>query len=107
MDNINIKFAGYFSDGTMKNALKHRENPMDLETFFKAVNQTTTSGCSCCKQDVRVYCIMPVGIPQIKPTTLSLCYKCLKALPEAFEVINIDSNGCPPTLINRTYKSEV
>ena len=106
-NNISVRFLGHFSDGTMKNALKHRENLMDLKTFFNAVNQTNDGGCSCCKQDVKVYCIMPLGIPQIKPTTLSLCYGCLKALPEPLRVINIDSNGCPPTLVYKIYESEV
>lgn len=99
-NNINIKFARYFADGTLKSALKHRVNPMELESFCNAVNQEGT-GCSCCKNDtVRVYAIYPIGIVQIKPTILSLCAECCSKLPTKLEVINIDSCGTPPTLIH-------
>ena len=108
MDNNNIKvkvnFVGYAGDGTLKRALKSRKNPMDLETFYYVVNQTTTCGCSCCNQDVKVYAIYVVGIPQIKSTTLSLCSECARALPEELTVISVDSNGAPPTLIYKKYE---
>lgn len=103
MDNINIKFLGYSADGSFKRAYKKRENPMSLETFFSAVNQATVGGCSCCKQDVIVFAVQPVGIPQIKPTALSLCVECLRSLPVELEVINIDCNGAPPLLIDKIY----
>jgi len=101
-----IKFLGYSADGSFKNAYKHRENPIELETFFNAVNQVTSSGCSCCRQDVRVFAIQPVGIVQIKPTVLSLCTECLRSLPQELEVINIDSNGATPALIYRIARCE-
>lgn len=98
MDN-SIKFIGYFADGSLKQALKNRKNPMALETFYNAVNQAS-NGCSCCKkEDAKVYAIQPVGIPQIKPTMLSICDECCSKLPTALKVINLDSNGTPPTLI--------
>ncbi len=50
-NNINIKFLGHSSDGQLKQALKHRNYSMDLKEFYNAVNQTTSSGCSCCKQE--------------------------------------------------------
>ncbi len=101
MDINNINFVGFSADGQFKRAYKHRENPMLLETFYGAVNQATAGGCSCCKKDVRVYCIYPVGIVQIKIKVLSLCEECLRSLPKELKVINIDSNGSPPTLIYR------
>lgn len=105
--NNNIKFLGYASDFNLKQALKHRKYTMSLKDFYNNVNQTTSSGCSCCKQDgVKVYCILPVGLP-IKPIALSLCAECLQSLPMALTVINLDSNGAPPTLIYRQYESEV
>lgn len=105
--NINIKFVGYSSDGTMKNALKHRTYNTSLETFYGAVNQDSSGCCSCCKHDdVKVYCIQPVSLP-IKATALSMCYECLKSLPIELTVINLDSDGAPPLLIDRMYESEV
>jgi len=107
MDNTNITFVGYSSDGTMKQALKNRKYNINLEDFYNAVN-TTGSGCSCCKQeDVNVYAVQPVGIPQIKPSILSICSDCLQSLPIELTVINLDSHGAPPLLIDRTYESEV
>lgn len=104
--NTNISFVGYASDKTMQNALKNQENPIKLETFYNAVNQTTTSGCcSCCKKETRVYAIYPVRLP-IKAKVLSICYECLKALPKSLTVININSNGAPPALISQC-ESEV
>ena len=104
----NIRFVGYFADGQFKQALKNRENPMELETFFTTVNQGAVGGCCCCmQQEVRVYAIYPVGLQQIKQSVLSLCTECLKSLPVELEVINIDSNGAPPALIYKIYSSEV
>lgn len=100
MDTNNIKFVGFSADGQFKMAYKHRESPMSLEAFYGAVNQATAGGCCCCKKDVRVYCIYPVGIVQIKTKVLSLCCECLRSLPKELEVINIDSNGSPPTIIH-------
>lgn len=102
-----IRFVGYFADGPFKQALKNRKTPMELETFFTAVNQAAAGGCSCCTQDVRVYAIYSVGLQQIKQSVLSLCTECLKSLPVELEVINIDSNGSPPALIDKIYSSEV
>lgn len=100
MDN-SIKFIGYFADGSLKQALKNRKNPMALKTFYSAVNQAC-NGCSCCKnEDAKVYAIQPVGIVQIKPTILSLCSECYSKLPTDFMVINLDNNGTPPALIYR------
>jgi len=105
MDTNNIKFVGFSADGQFKKAYKQRENPMSLESFCTAVNQPTTSSCcSCCRQDVKVFAVQPVGVAQIKTIILSLCYECLKSLPAELEIINIDSNGAPPALI---YGSEV
>ena len=101
MDNNNIKFVGHAGDRHLKNALRHRNNPMDLETFFTNVNQAADGGCSCCKQDTKVYCIMPIGISQIKPTALALCAECCSQLPTTLTVINVDSCGAPPALIYR------
>lgn len=99
--NISIKFVGNFADGQLKAALKHRTYNISLEDFYNSVNQPSSSGCSCCKQDdVNLYCILPVELP-IKQTTLSMCDRCLQALPIELTVINIDSVGCPPTLISR------
>lgn len=92
----NIKFLGYFADGTFKKACKRRENPTILDTFYNAVNQATASGC--CKQEVIVYAVQPVELP-IKPTVLSLCVGCLSSLPLALEVINLSSHGAPPLLV--------
>lgn len=104
-NNINIKFMGYSDAGTLKQALKSRNFNMNLATFYKSVNQTTNSGCSCCKQDnVNLYCIQPISLP-IKPVVLSLCVECLKSLPLELTIINIESNGAPPALISRTYES--
>jgi hypothetical protein len=105
MDNNNLKvrFVGYAGDGQLKAALKSRKNPIELETFYNAVNQTTTGGCSCCKQDAKVYAIYVVGIPQINNSTISLCSECASQLPEPLTIISIDSNGAPPTLIQK-YK---
>ncbi|MBC2581775.1 hypothetical protein [Clostridium sp. DJ247] len=95
----NIKFLGYFADGTFKKACKQRENPTSLDTFYNAVNQATASGCcSCCKQEVIVYAVQPVELP-IKPAVLSLCVECLSSLPIALEVINLSSHGAPPLLV--------
>lgn len=105
MDNNNVKidanFVGYAADGILKSALKNRTNPMELETFYEAVNQDTTTGkCSCCKQEnLILYAIYVAGVPQIKHSTLSLCSECCSHLPSALKVISIDSNGAPPTLI--------
>jgi hypothetical protein len=46
-----IKSVGYSSDGTFKNALKSRKNPIELETFYNAVNQVSSNCFSCCKQE--------------------------------------------------------
>ena len=89
----NIKFLGYFSDGTFKKAYKQCENPTSLDTFYNAVNQATASRC--CKQDVIVYA---VELP-IKPAVLSLCVECLSSLPLALEVITLSSHGAPPLLV--------
>lgn len=104
----NIKFLGYSADGTFKKALKNRENPMKLETFYNVVNQVTSSGCcSCCNQEVIVYAVQPVSLP-IKTTVLSLCTECLRSLPVELEVINLSSKGAPPLLIDKIYSdSEV
>ena len=107
-NNDNIKFVGYSADGTLKQALKNRKYTMDLKDFYNAVNQASSSGCSCCKQDdVKVYCIQLVGLAPIKPTVLSLCDECLKSLPIELTVINLSSKGSPPLLIDRQYESEV
>jgi hypothetical protein len=99
---MDIKFIGYSADRQLRKACNQRENPMELKNFYNAVNQDTASGCSCCKKDtVRVYAIQPVGIPQIKPSVLSLCAECLRSLSTDLMVINIDSNGAPPALIYR------
>jgi hypothetical protein len=106
-NNINIKFVGYSDAGTMKNALNHRTYTVNLETFYNAVNQDSSGCCSYCKQEThKLYCIQPVSLP-IKHTALSMCYECLKSLPIELTVINIDSNGSPPLLIDRQYESEV
>lgn len=107
-NNFNIKFMGYSGDGQLKRVLKHRNYSMDLETFYNAVNHTTNSGCSCCKQDTSdLYCIQPVSLP-IKPTVLSLCVECLESLPSGLSVINISGRGAPPQLIDSIYvQSEV
>ena len=79
----------------------------ELETFYNAVNQSTTSGCcSCCKQEVIVYAVQPVGLP-IKPTVLSLCVECARRIPVALEVINLSSKGAPPLLVDKIYSSVV
>lgn len=105
--NISINFVGNFADGQLKAALKHRKYNLSLETFYNAVNQSTTDGCSCCKKEnVVIYAVVPVGLP-IKPTVLSLCDECIQALPIELTVINLDSNGCPPTLISRQIESKV
>lgn len=102
-NNLNIKFVGYSDGGTLKQALKNRNYNMDLETFYNAVNQTTTCGCSCCKQDtVNLYCIQPISLP-IKPTVLSLCVECLQSLPLILTVIGVDCGGSPPQLVDRKY----
>lgn len=103
---LDAKFVGYAADRTLKNALKNRTNPMALEDFFKAINQTTaTGGCSCCKQDnLILYAVYVVGIKQIRHSTLSLCSECCSHLPTGLRVVSIDSNGAPPTLI---YNKEV
>lgn len=104
MDSNNIKFVGYSADGTMKTALKHRDNPIKLDTFYNAVNQDSSNCCSCCKKEnIILYAILPVGLP-IKATALSLCDECLRSLPVELTVINIDSNGAPPQLIDRKYE---
>ncbi|CDX01516.1 Hypothetical protein DPCES_1629 [Desulfitobacterium hafniense] len=95
-----IKFIGYCPDGQFKMALKNRKNPMELETFFTAVNQAAAGGCGCCKQDAKVYAVYPAGLHQIKPDVLSICAECLKSLPTELDVINIDSNNAPPALIH-------
>jgi hypothetical protein len=99
--NNNIRFVGYCADGTLRQALKHRKYAMNLKDFYNAVNQAS-SGCSCCKQDdVKVYCMQPVGL-LIKQTVLSLCVNCISnKLPIELTIINIDSNGAPPLLISR------
>lgn len=105
MDKIN--FVGYSADGSFKRALRSRENPMDLETFYNAVNQTTSIGfCRCCKQENIVFAVMTCGLP-IKPYVLSLCVECLRSLPVELDVINVDSNGAPPALIYKIAESEV
>lgn len=58
----NIKFLGYFSDGTLKKACKQCKNPTSLDTFYNAVQ--------------------PVELP-IKSAVLSLCVECLSSLPLA------------------------
>ncbi len=103
----NIKFLGYSADGTLKQALKNREKPMYLETFYDAVNQTTDSNCcSCCKQEVTIYAVQPVSLP-IKPTVLSLCAECISKLPMELTAINLSGNGAPPLLVDKIYESEV
>lgn len=103
----NIKFVGYSDAGTMKTALKHRSSPIELETFYKRVNQASNGCCSCCKKEnVVIYAIQPVGLP-IKANALSLCYECLRSLPKELTVINTDSNGAPPALIYKIYESKV
>lgn len=103
MDN-NTKFLGYCLDGTFKNALKTRKKHGTLKDFYEAVNQAS---CSCCKKEtIILYAVQPVELP-IKPTVLSLCIECLKSLPMELTVINLDSGGAPPLLINKIYESEV
>jgi hypothetical protein len=108
MDTNNIKFLGYGADGLFQKACKQRENPMNLQCFFNAVNQDTTNGCcSCCKQDgVVVYAVMQWGLP-IKPNSLSLCVNCVRKLPLALKVHNLGSNGAPPMLGYKINNSEV
>lgn len=110
MDIKNINFLGYAPDKTFKKAVKARVNPMELEAFFKAVNQDTDIGCcSCCKQeDVVVYAVMQYGLP-IKPNTLSLslCVECARRLPLELDVHNLSSNGAPPMLAYKINRSGV
>ena len=101
--NISVKFLGHSGDGQLKQALKNRNYNMDLATFYKSVNQTTTCGCCCCKQDTTdLYCIQPISLP-IKPAVLSLCVECLKSLPLGLSVINLNGRGAPPQLIDSIY----
>ncbi len=104
----NIRFLGYAPDSTFKRACKHRVNPMELETFFTAVNQATASGCcSCCKQEsLVVYAVMQYGLP-IKPDTLALCVECASKLPLPLDVHNLGSSGAPPMLAYKINRSEV
>ena len=96
MDINNIKFLGYCYPAVLRKTAKQRENPMSLKSFCSAVNQDTTNGCcSCCKQAVKVYAVMPWGLP-IKPDTLSLCLDCVRKLPNMLDVHNLYSNGAPP-----------
>lgn len=107
-NNLSINFMGHSADGRLKDTLKHRNYNMDLETFYKSVNQTTNTGCSCCKQDTTdLYCIQPISLP-IKPTVLSLCVECLKSLPLGLSVINLSGRGAPPQLTDNIFiQSEV
>ncbi len=104
-NNISINFVGYAGGHSMKKALKNRTYAINLEDFYKAVNQDTTSSgcCSCCKQEnIILYAIQPVLMP-IKATALSLCDECLRSLPLELTVIGVDCNGAPPQLIDRKY----
>lgn len=95
-----IKFLGYAPDKNFKMACTtERTDPMPLESFYAAVNQPTTDKCcSCCKQEVVMYAVMPVDLP-IKAYVLSLCLDCCRRLPDELEVVI--SCGAPPQLIAR------
>jgi hypothetical protein len=74
----------YCSDYELKDAYAARAIPMEFEAFYDNVNQGGR-GCSCCKQDARLYAVYAASLP-IKPDMLSLCLECLRRLPDDLEV---------------------
>lgn len=78
-------FIKSYADGT---------EPIELDALWDTVNQSTSSGCSCCKREVRAYAVHN-WITKIKQEILSLCVECARKLPVKLELINLYANGVP------------